>query len=394
MLKAFRYRIYPTPSQAEFLNRSIDSCRFIYNWGLAKKIELYQKEGTGISCFSLMKLLPQLKEEHEWLREINSQALQVEFVNLDKAYQSFFKKNGGFPKFKSKHRSRKSFSCPQSCKVDFEKGTLSIPKCKGIKAVLHRRFEGTIKTVTISQSSSGKYFASVLVEDGKELPDKAPINSETSVGLDVGIKHFVTFSTGEKIDNPKHLKQSEARLKVLQRRLSRKEKGSNNRNKARLRMAKLHEKIANQRGDFHHQLSARLARENQTVIVEDLNVKGMVKNHCLAKAISDCGWSQFKEYLRYKCEWHGRNFVEIGRFEPSSKMCSCGVVNQELKLSDRDWVCHSCGTIYDRDVLASQNIKRFGLIQNQGRNDPLSLWSSPAVTGCVETGSPAPCGHG
>lgn len=363
MLKAYRYRIFPTSQQAEFLNRSIGSCRWAYNWGLAKKIEIYQTTGKSISCFSLMKLLPQLKEENEWLAEVNSQALQVEFVNLDKAYQAFFKKNGGFPKFKSKHKSRKSFSCPQSGKVDFEKGTLSIPKCKNIKTVFHRTFEGRIKTVTVSQSKSGRYFASVLVDEGKELPLKAPIAAETSVGIDAGIKHFAILSSGEKIENPKHLKQTEARLKVLQRRQSRKVKGGNNCHKARLRVAKLHEHIANSRKDFHHKLSTRIIRENQTVIVEDLNVKGMVKNHCLAKAISDCGWSQFKEFLCYKCEWYGRNLIEIGRFEPSSKMCSCGVVNTELKLSDRDWTCDSCGVTHDRDVLASQNIKRFGLIK-------------------------------
>jgi putative transposase len=272
MLKAYSYRIYPTPPQAEFLNRSIGSCRWIYNWGLAKKIELYQTTGKGISCFSLMKLLPQLKEKNEWLGKINSQALLVEFVNLDRAYQAFFKKNGGFPKFKSKHRSRKSFSCPQNCRVDFEKGILSIPKCKGIKTIFHRTFEGKIKTVTISQSKSGRYFASILVDDGKEPPAKKRPDDETSVGLDVGIKHFVTLSTGQKIGNPKHLKQSEARLKVLQRRMNRKAKGSNNRHKACLRVAKRHERITNQRKDFHHKLSSRLIRENQTIIVEN-NVK-------------------------------------------------------------------------------------------------------------------------
>lgn len=394
MFRAYFYRIYPTSQQAEFLNRSIGSCRWAYNWGLAKKIEIYQTTGQSISCFSLMKLLPQLKEENEWLGEINSQALQVEFVNLDKAYQAFFKKSGGFPKFKSKHRSRKSFSCPQSGKVDFEKGTLSIPKCKGIKAVFHRTFEGKIKIVTVSQSKSGRYFASILVDDGKELSAKAKIEAQTAIGIDVGIKHFATFSDGTKAENPKYLKQSEARLKVLQRRQSRKAKGSNNRNKARLRVARLHEHIANQRKDFHHKLSTKIIRENQTIICEDLNVKGMVKNHCLAKAISDCGWSQFKEFLRYKCDWYGKNLVEIGRFEPSSKMCSCGVINSALKLSDRDWVCHSCGTLHDRDVLASQNIKRFGLIQTKAGNQPVSLGSSPVAMGCVEPRSLAPCGRG
>jgi putative transposase len=384
MFKSYSYRIYPNASQAELLNQSFGCCRFVYNWALAKKIELYQSEGKSISCFDLMKFLPELKNEHEWLKATNAQSFQVVVTNLDAAFTSFFKNNGGFPKFKSKHRSKPSFANPQNCKVDFESGKLSIPKCKNIKAVFSRTFEGKVKTVTISRSRSGRYFASVLVDDGRELPVKAPIIDKNSVGVDVGIKHFAVLSTGEKVDNPKHLKQSEARLKVLQRRMSRKVRGSNNRHKARLRVARLHERIADSRKDFHHKLSTRLVRENQTVIVEDLNVKGMVKNHCLAKAISDCGWSQFKEYLRYKCDWYGKNLVEIGRFEPSSKMCSCGVINNALKLSEREWECSSCGAVHDRDILAANNIKRFGLIQIQGGTRPVSLGSSPAVRGCVE----------
>lgn len=362
MLKAYQYRLYPTPAQAELLNKSFGSCRYVYNWALAKKIEHYQTQGKTLNCFAIMKLLPQLKRELEWLSEISSQALQQEISHLDAAFQAFFKKNGGFPKFKSKHKSHKSLSCPQGCKVDFEAGRISIPKAKGIKAVLSRGFEGKIKTVTVSQSKSGKYFASVLVEDGKELPAKAGIEEASAVGLDVGIKHFVTLSSGEKIENPKHLRNCEARLRVLQRRQSKKAKGSSNRHKARLRVARLHAHIANARKDSLHKASSRIVAENQSVIVEDLNVKGMLKNHCLAKSISDCGWSRFKELLRYKCEWHGRNFIEIGRFLPSSKMCSCGVVNKELKLSDREWSCSSCGAFHDRDILAANNVKRFGLM--------------------------------
>jgi putative transposase len=384
MLKAFQYRLYPTPAQAELLNQSFGSCRFVYNWALEQKIKHYQSTGQTLNCFALMKQLPELKAEHEWLKGINSQALQQVLSHLDSAFGSFFKKQGGFPKFKSKHRSKPSFSNPQGCKVDFEVGTLSIPKCKNIKAVFSRTFKGTVKTVTISRSKSGRYFASVLVEDGRAIPAKAPVAEPTSVGVDVGIKHFATLSTGEKIENPKYLKNSQARLKVLQRRLRKKVKGSRNRDKARWKLARLHEHIANQRKDFLHKASTRLIRENQTVIVEDLNIAGMLKNHKLAGAISDCGWSQFKEYLRYKCEWYGRNLIEIGRFEPSSKMCSCGVVNNTLQLSEREWVCQSCGVVHDRDLLAANNIKRFGLIQIQARTSPVSLGSSPAVMGCVE----------
>lgn len=378
MLKAYTYRIYPTVEQSELLQKTFGCCRFIYNWALDTKIKYHQKD-EKIGKFGLMHRITELKYEHEWLREVGSQVLQQEIYHLDNAFSNFFRKDckEGFPKFKSKHRSRKSFSCPQSCKVDFEKGKLSIPKCKDIKAIFSRTFEGEIKTVTISQSKGGRYFASILVDDGKELPKKKPVKPRTSVGIDVGIKHFATLSTGEKIDNPKHLKTYEPRLKVLQKRLSRKVKGSCNREKARVRVAKLHELIANQRKDFLHKVSTKIIRENQTVIIEDLHVKGMLKNHCLAKAISDCGWSQFKEFLRYKSEWYGKNLIEIGRFEPSSKLCSCGVINQQLKLSDREWVCNSCNTKHDRDTLAAQNIKKFGFIQ--AGILPVSLWSSPDV---------------
>lgn len=369
MLKAYTYRLYPTPSQTQLLRQSFGSCRWVYNWALAKKIEHYQAQGKTLHCFALMKLLPELKQEFDWLKAVPSQSLQQELSHLDAAFTAFFNKTGGFPKFKAKHRSKKSFSCPQGCTADFETGTLSIPKVKGIKTAFSRTFAGKIKTVTVSQSKSGRYFAAVLVDDGKELPAKPPLEAATAIGLDVGIKHFVTLSTGEKIENPKHLKQSEARLKVLQRRQSRKVKGSRNRHKARLRVAKLHEHIAQQRKDFHHKVSTKIIRENQTVIVEDLNVKGMVQNHGLAKAISDCGWLQFKAFLQYKAAWQGRNLVEIGRFEPSSKMCSCGVVNNALTLTDREWICESCGIAHDRDILASQNIKRFGLIQTDTRSD-------------------------
>lgn len=389
MFKGYTYRIYPKREQAEFLNQSFGCCRFVYNWALAKKIEHYQMHGKTLSCFDLINLLPEIKREFTWLQDTNSQSLQTAISNLDAAFTSFFKKNGAFPKFKSKHRNKPSFTNLQNCKVDFEKGVLSIPKCKNIKAVFSRTFEGKIKTVTISRSRSGRYFASVLVDDGKELPTKAAVQAETTVGVDVGIKHFAVISTGEKIENPKYLKQSEARLKVLQRRQSRKVKGSNNRHKARLRVARLYGHIANSRKDFHHKLSTRIIRENQTICVENLNVMGMVKNHCLAKSISDCGWSQFKEFLRYKCEWHGKNLIEIGRFLPSSKMCSCGVVNAQLKLSQREWTCDACGILHDRDILAANNIKRFGLIQIQARTSPVSLSSSPVVTGCVEKGIPS-----
>ena len=386
MLKAYRYRLYPTLAQATLLQKSFGCCRWIYNQALAQKIERYETTGETLSSFELMRQLPALKAEYPWLSEVSSQALQQALRHLEAAYQAFFG-GAGFPRFKSKSRSKKSFSCPQGCRLDFETKRLSIPKIADIPVRLSRTFEGTIKTVTLNQDKAGRYFASVLVEDQRALPAAPLLDESGVVGIDVGIRHFATLSTGEKIDNPRHLAGAEKRLACLQRRHSRKRKDSNNRRKAQVRVAKLHAHIADSRRNFLHQVSTRIVAQNHSgVCVEDLNIAGMLRNHSLAKAIADCGWGEFGAMLRYKCEWMGRHFIEIGRFEPSSKQCSCGVVNLDLKLSERVWTCQACQTTHDRDTLAAQNIKRFGLGNRtiQGGTRPVSLGSSPAVMGCVE----------
>ena len=386
MLKAYRYRLYPTPAQATLLQKSFGCVRWVYNNALAARIEHYQTTGQSLSCHAQMKSLTQLKTQVEWLTEVSSQALQQALRHLDAAYVAFFR-GAGIPKFKSKHRSKKSFCCPQGCRIDFETARLTIPKVPAIPIRLSRTFEGTVKTVTISQDKAGRYHASVLVEDGHELPGVAALDEAGVVGIDVGITHFATLSSGEKIKNPRHFAHAEKRLACLQRRLSRKAKGGANRRKAAMRVARLHARIADSRRDFLHQLSTRLVAENQSgVCVEDLNIAGMLKNRCLAKAIAGCGWSKFGEMLRYKCAWRGRNFIEIGRFEPSSKQCNCGQVNASLGLSQRTWTCQSCGVTHDRDLLAAQNIKRFGLREEgiQGGTRPQSLGSSLAVMRCVE----------
>ena len=384
MLKAYRYRLYPTDAQATLLQKSFGCVRFVYNHALAARIEHYQNTSQNLRCFEQIKELPALKAQCQWLGEVSSQALQQALRHLDAAYTAFFK-GAGFPKFKSKHRSKKSFSCPQGCRVDFETARLTIPKVAGIKLRLSRTFVGTIKTVTVSQDKAGRYHASILVEDGRELPAVAALDESHVAGIDVGITHFATLSSGEKIENPRHFAHAEKRLACLQRRLSRKAKGGANRRRAGERVARLHAHIAEGRRDFLHQLSTRIVAENQSgVCVEDLNIAGMLKNPCLAKAIAGCGWSEFKEMLRYKCAWRGRHFIEIGRFEPSSKQCSCGEVNAQLKLSQRMWSCQSCGVRHDRDLLAAQNIKRFGLRDIQGGTRPVSLGSSPVVKGCDE----------
>jgi putative transposase len=247
--------------------------------------------------------------------------------------------------------------------VNFENNTVKLPKMGEIKTVLHRVFEGKLKTATVSRSCKGHYYISILVEDGKAIPPKQDFSESTTIGVDVGIKDFAVLSTGEKIENPKYLKNSLQRLKVLQKRVSKKQKGSQNRAKAKQRLAALHDKIANQRTDFQNKLSFKLVSENQAIALETLNVKGMVKNHNLAQAISDSAWSSFVTKLEYKAEWLGKTVLRIGQFEPSSKLCSiCGYNNNELQLSDREWECPECATAHDRDINAAINIKKFALI--------------------------------
>ncbi len=267
----------------------------------------------------------------------------------------------GFPKFKRKF-NRESFTNPQHCGVDFENGLLSIPKIPNIEIILDRTFKGDIKRVTIKKTPTGKYYASILVDNHQELPPKPKIEPRTSIGIDLGLKHFLITSNGEMIPNPKFLKQSLNRLKLLQHRASNKTKGSSNRRKANFNVAKQYEYVTNQRTDFLQKLSTQLIRENQTICVEDLSVKNMIKNHKLAQSISDVSWSSFTRMLKYKSEWYGRNFIQIGTFFPSSKTCSeCGHVLKELDLSIREWTCPECETYHDRDINASRNIKREGI---------------------------------
>jgi putative transposase len=362
MLQAYKYRIYPNKEQEILIWKHFGACRFVYNWALEQKIKSYNSDEVSLSCYMLNKKLPALKIDFPWLKEVNSQSLQQANNNLDAAFTRFFREKKGFPKFKSKKNPLQSFQAPQHCAVDFVNGVLSLPKMKGIKTVFHRFFEGTIKTVTVSVTSTKKYFASILVDDGKEQPKIQPFNSTNIVGLDVGISSFVVLSTGEKIDNPKYFRSSETRLAVLQRRMSRKKKGSKNFQKAKLKVAKRYEMIANQRSDFLNKLSCKIASENQALAIEGLNVSGMLKNHRLAKSISDCSWSEFFRMLTYKTAKVGKTVLKIGRFDPSSKICHvCGNINRDLTLADREWICSECHTCHDRDVNAAINIKKFAL---------------------------------
>lgn len=366
MLKSFVYRLYPNKEQEILLAKHFGCNRFIYNWALNLRKESYEQLGKTISKFELNKMITQLakKEEYSWLQEVLSQSLQQSIQNLDTAYIKFFKEKTGFPKFKSKKTHRHSYRIPQNVKIDFEKHKVFLPKIKWVNIRVDREFEGLIKSATVKQLPSGKYFVSILVEDCKDYQTKKQIEHVNAVGIDLGIKDFAILSDGTKIENPKFLRTKEQRLKVLQKRLSQKQKGSNNRNKQRIKVAKLHEKISNERNDFLQKLTTTLVKESQfdTFCLENLNVSGMMKNHKLAKSISEVSWYQFTEMLKYKCEWYGKNLVQIGQFEPSTKTCShCGYKNTELTLKDREWVCPICNTYHDRDINAAINIKNFAL---------------------------------
>ena len=364
MFRAYKYRLFPTNSQKELIHKHCGSVRFLYNLALETKTMAYLGNKVNLTRYDLQKQLVELKKELPWLKETNSQSLQSALINLDEAYKKFFK-GAGFPKFKKKTNGG-SFAVPQN--VIIENDLLIIPKFKdGIKIVLHRPIKGTIKSATVRVTPTGKYFVSILCETGEKVKPKAPITENTTIGIDLGIKDFAVTSEGEVIENPKYLKNNIERLKVLQRRASKKKKGSNNRKKSNKRVALLHEKIKNQRQDFLHKISTKLIRENQTICLENLGVSNMIKNHCLAQAISDVSWSEFNRMIGYKAEWYGKNILRIGRFTPSSKTCECGSVNNELKLSDRIWECKSCGRVNERDFLAANNIKKFALKDYSGQ---------------------------
>ena len=354
MFKAFKYRIYPTEPQKGLIAKHIGSSRFVYNLALETKSAAYISAKHNYSAFDLIKQLPELKKECPWLKEVNSQSLQQSIQNMDIAFKKFFK-GAGFPKFKSK-RDRQSFSIPQNVIVDND--LLIIPKFKeGIKMSLHRPTKGRVKSATISVTPTGKYFVSILCDTKEELPNKAPITENTTIGIDLGIKDFAITSEGEVFENPKFLRKAQSKLKYIQRKYS-KYKGKRTKKK----LAKLHEDVANKRKDFLHKVSTQLIRENQTIALETLAVKNMMKNHNLAQAINDVSWSTFVSMLEYKADWYGKNIIRIGQFTPSSKTCSCcGYINKELTLKDRSWTCPKCNSVLDRDVNAAVNIKSFAL---------------------------------
>ncbi|MBD1815314.1 RNA-guided endonuclease InsQ/TnpB family protein [Microcoleus vaginatus] len=357
MYKAYNYRIYPTSEQEALLAKSFGCARWFWNYALNLCQETYKNTCKGLSRAYIQGLLPALKKEYEWLKEPYSQCLQVVALNLSTAYKNFFDKRAMLPRFKSKH-SRQSISYPQNVKFDGD--YIKLPKIGLVFCRRHRDFEGDIKTVTVSGNPDGKLFVSVLIDDGKEKPELVPVDK--TIGIDVGLTHFAITSDGSKFDNPKHFVKRHSNLKRKQQKLSRKKKGSQNRKKARLAVAKVHSKIARCREDFLQKLSRKIVDENQVIAVENLNIKGMVKNHNLAKAISDVGWGMFCTMLKYKSESEGKQYVEIDRWFPSSKTCNvCLNRVDNLTLDVRAWSCQRCGILHDRDVNAAINIRNEAL---------------------------------
>jgi putative transposase len=383
--KAFRYHIYPTAEQEQALGVQFGHARFIWNWALALRKATYKEIGNGIGYYELKRQATALKHQAEtqWLQEGDSQVLQAKLEDLERAYKNFFQKRARFPRFKSK-RDGQSIRYPQRFK--FDENFTYLPKVGWIKTKFHRPLEGRPKNITVSKTKTGRYFVSVQCE--VEMVGQPARCGE--IGIDLGVQSFLATSEGWKRDNPRHLQQAEKRVKRLQRRVSRRIKSSAGWEKARILLARQHERVANQRMDFLHKLSTEFVLTYGLIGIEDLNVRGMVKNRRLAKAIATTGWGTFRRMLEYKGEWYGSYVHKVGRFFPSSKTCSnCGYILHELPLSVREWRCPICATTHDRDINSAINIlheTRAGVARSNAGGE--SVRWCPGATILIEAGSP------
>lgn len=360
MVHCENFRIYPNALQKQQLNIFSAVYRWTYNWALEQKILYFQANRRQISSFDLMKRLTQLKkqEEYAWLKDAPCAVTQVAICTVDVALSNFFRKLARFPKFKAK-KSSFSFGLP-SCRVNWDKNSIDILRLFGLKARLSRRFPGPAKSTKVMFNPAGQYFVSIVFDDGDASPEPQPATLENAVGLDIGVNFFATLSTGEKIHNPRCKEKLQPKINWAQRKASRKQKKSRNREKCNRKTAKLYLKATNQLKDFQHKLSTRLIRENQTICLETLNIIQMIRSQGKkSKGIRNASWTGFIQMLRNKAKKRGVNIIHIGRWLPSSKMCSCGVVNKTLKRSQLFWTCKSCGCTHDRDILAANNIRKF-----------------------------------
>lgn len=360
MEKAYKYRIYPNKRQKELLAKSFGCCRFVYNHFLNKRIETYQTEQKTLTYNQCSSELTKLKSELEWLKEPDKCSLQNALKDVDRAYKNFFKNNAGFPKYKSKKTHRFSYRTNAiNGNIAYLEKHIKLPKLGMVKTRTKLIPQGRILNATISQEPSGKYYVSLCCTD-VEIPKLEKTGKE--IGIDLGIKSFAVTSSGETIPNPKYLQKSLNKLARLQRELSRKTRGSSNWNKARIKLARLQEHIANQRTDFLQKLSTKLIRENDVICIEDLQVKNMIRNHKLARNIADVSWSEFIRQLQYKADWYGKTIIKVDKWYASSQICSCCGEQFPITkdLSIREWICPNCHTVLDRDGNAAINILREG----------------------------------
>lgn len=391
MIRAYKYKMKPTKAQAEYFSKCFGCMRYVYNFALSKKIEAYSDEKKTLSFFDLCTLVRSLRkeEEYKWLNEVPALSLNYSLLNLNNAYNHFFKTKSGFPNYKSKKQCGDSVKfTPNSVKYNFSTFRVRIPKIGWVKLCYERTFDSSIvkvNSITVSRDACGTYWCTVSIEDGVLSEPKTKVMKETAVGIDMGISEFATLSNGEKIPNMRFSESENRRIAMMQRCLARKRKGSKDRQASnryeryRVKLARRHRRIKNRRTDFLQKLSINLVRKYDTICIEDLNVKGMMRNHNLAGAVSSVSWSSFMRLLEYKSEWYGVNLLKAGRFDTTSQTCSvCGYRNNGTKdLSVREWICPECGTRHDRDINAAINIMNAAIERYFNEQ-------SPAVTGITD----------